>query len=340
MLHNLFFFSALAAQCVIAARDSNAYVLSDLGGLGPAFAGIGGLSGGGATSRLLPDYAPSVRAQILDLLFKPNFGASLQLLKVEIGGDGQSTEGTEPSHAHTADDLNFARGWEWMLLEEAAARNPRLRTIALSWSWPAWIGCPGGDLASPDCDGATPYSYPAQAAEYVTSFVRGARSAHNVSIDIVSSWNEKAYNTSFLIALRAALDAAGLNETRIVCDDWNWSCAEGMMNDPALFAAVDYISGHDVMPASARAVGKPLYDTEGFHTVGSDAGASQWIHEISSRYVEYGQSLNIAWNLVAAYYEGTAFWPHGLMHAWQVRALLPRVCGMRRQSHHLSHPPP
>jgi hypothetical protein len=87
-----------------------------------------------------------------------------------------------------------------------------------------------------------------------------------------------------------------------------------------LFVVVDYISGHDTMPASARAPGKPLYDTEGFHTVGSDAGAAQWIHEISSRYVTFGQTLNIAWNLVAAYYEGTAFWPHGLMHSWQVRA--------------------
>lgn len=89
------------------------------------------------------------------------------------------------------------------------------------------------------------------------------------------------------------------------------------MNDSALFAAVDFISGHDVMPDSAKAPGKPLYDTEGFHTVGSDAGAASWIHEISSRYVEFGQTMNIAWNLVAAYYEGTAFWPHGLMHAWQ-----------------------
>ena len=37
--------------------------------------------------RVLPQ-----RSQILDYLFKPKFGASLHLLKVEIGGDGQSTE--------------------------------------------------------------------------------------------------------------------------------------------------------------------------------------------------------------------------------------------------------
>jgi len=301
---------------LFAARAAG-FALTDAAGLGPRFAGIGGLSGGGATSRLLPDYDAATRAQILDLLFLPNFGASLQLLKVEIGGDGQSTEGTEPSHAHSIDDRNFQRGWEWMLLKEAKARNADIGTLALSWAWPAWVGCPGGDLSSPACDGATPYAFPAQAAGYVVSFVEGARDAHNVSIDIVSSWNEKPWNADYLIALRLALDAAGLNATKIVCDDWDWSCAAAMSSNPALAAAVDFISGHDEMPPAARAPGKPLFDTEGFHTVGSDAGAASWIHELSSRYVEYNQTMNIAWNLVAAYYEGTAFWPHGLMHAWQ-----------------------
>ena len=39
----------------------------------------------GASSRLLWDYAEPMRSQILDYLFKPNFGANLHLLKVEIG---------------------------------------------------------------------------------------------------------------------------------------------------------------------------------------------------------------------------------------------------------------
>ena len=73
------------------------YGLSDVSGLGARYLGIGGLSGGGATSRLLPDYAPDIRSQLFDYLFLPNFGASLQILKVEIGGGGQSTEGTEAS---------------------------------------------------------------------------------------------------------------------------------------------------------------------------------------------------------------------------------------------------
>ena len=50
------------------------------------FDGIGGLSGGGGCSRLLKDYPTEQQSQVLDILFKPRFGASLQILKVEIGG--------------------------------------------------------------------------------------------------------------------------------------------------------------------------------------------------------------------------------------------------------------
>ena len=44
---------------------------------GRTFDGIGAVSGGGATSVLLKDYVEPQRSQILDYLFKPNFGASL-----------------------------------------------------------------------------------------------------------------------------------------------------------------------------------------------------------------------------------------------------------------------
>lgn len=74
------------------------------------FMGLGGLSGGGGTSRLLYDYTDPVRGRILDALFSPKRGGALQILKVEIGGDGQSTEATEASHMHTRHDENYERG--------------------------------------------------------------------------------------------------------------------------------------------------------------------------------------------------------------------------------------
>jgi len=91
-------------------EDTETYLINDNDGLGGKFDGIGGLSGGGATSRLLVNYAEPYQSQILDFLFKPNFGASLHILKVEIGGDAQSTEGTESSHMHNENDENYTRG--------------------------------------------------------------------------------------------------------------------------------------------------------------------------------------------------------------------------------------
>lgn len=52
---------------------------------GQTFEGIGGVSAGASTD-LLYDYKDPVRSQILDILFKPKFGAGFQHLKVEMGG--------------------------------------------------------------------------------------------------------------------------------------------------------------------------------------------------------------------------------------------------------------
>lgn len=38
-------------------------------------------------------YDEPQRGQIIDYFFKPQFGASLDILKVEVGGDGQNTLG-------------------------------------------------------------------------------------------------------------------------------------------------------------------------------------------------------------------------------------------------------
>lgn len=77
--------------------------------LAQSFEGIGALSGGGGVTRLLMDYDAAIREDIWDILFKPMAGASLQMIKVEIGGDTQSTEGTEQSHQHVRGDLNCTR---------------------------------------------------------------------------------------------------------------------------------------------------------------------------------------------------------------------------------------
>src|SRR5262245_5966387 len=107
---------------------------------GRVFDGVGAISGGGGNSRLLIDYPEPQRGQILDYLFKPGVGAAMQILKVEVGGDTNSTSGAEASHKHTAADLNCNRGYEWWLAEQAKARNPNIKLVGLAWGAPGWIG--------------------------------------------------------------------------------------------------------------------------------------------------------------------------------------------------------
>ena len=62
--------------------------------------------------------------------------------------DGQSTDGTEPSHRHTRDDLSCSRGYELFLIKEALRRNPNVLVYGLSWATPGWVN--NGTYYGPD----------------------------------------------------------------------------------------------------------------------------------------------------------------------------------------------
>src|SRR5215831_14387390 len=107
---------------------------------GRTFDGIGAISGGGGNTRLLADYPATQQQQILDYLFKPGYGADLQILKVEIGGDTNSTDGSESSIEHASGSVNCGAGYERWLMEQAKARNPNVKLYGLAWGAPGWIG--------------------------------------------------------------------------------------------------------------------------------------------------------------------------------------------------------
>src|SRR5438552_9756968 len=100
---------------------------------GRTFDGIGAISGGGGNTRLLTDYPATQQQQILDYLFKPGYGADLQILKVEIGGDTNSTDGSESSIEHASSAVSCNAGYEWQLMQAAKARNPAIKLYGLAW---------------------------------------------------------------------------------------------------------------------------------------------------------------------------------------------------------------
>ena len=109
---------------------------------GRTFDGIGAISGGGGNSKLFADYPAAAQQQIYDYLFKPGYGASLQIFKVEIGGDTNSTDGSESSVEHSRGAVNCNVGYEWQMMEAAKARNPNIKLYGLAW------GAPGGSAAA------------------------------------------------------------------------------------------------------------------------------------------------------------------------------------------------
>lgn len=191
--------------------------------------GHGALSAG-ASSRLLYDYDEPVRGEILDYLFKPFYGASLQIIKVEIGGDSQSTDGTEASHQHEREEeVNCHRGYEWWLLREARQRNPGIITYALSWAVPYWVG--NDTFFSEDN------------INYHISWLKCLRDEHPTvgPLDYLGVWNERAFNRTWVVRLRDALDEAGFQATKIIIPDglgWDPTILSEIQEDESLHRAL------------------------------------------------------------------------------------------------------
>ncbi|GAP71406.1 hypothetical protein SAMD00024442_115_3 [Candidatus Symbiothrix dinenymphae] len=211
---------------------SQQLVSIDLSNKGRTYEGLGGLSAG-ATSRLLIDYEEPYRSDILDYLFKPKFGASLQHLKIEIAADVNAGPGAEPSHARTREEyLNpqsqyFDRGYEWWLVKEAKKRNPDIKLDILEWGAPGWIG--DGKFYSDDN------------IDYQISFIKGAKKYHDLDIDYVGIWNERMYDTEYIKRFRKKLDQEALSQVKLVAADLDtkraaWMIGDDMLQDKDLMA--------------------------------------------------------------------------------------------------------
>jgi O-glycosyl hydrolase len=316
------FIGILGTLLLSSCRKKTIVVITmDGNGKGRVFDGIGAVSAG-ASSRLLIDYPEPYRSQILDYLFKPDYGAALQHLKVEIGADVNSTDGSEPTFARTRAEMahpDFNRGYEWWLMEEAKKRNPKIILDSLPWGAPGWIG--NGHFYSQDM------------ANYVAKFIEGAEAEHHLNIRYTGIWNETQYRTGYAKLLKQTLLKNHLS-TRVVCCDLYtqehpWSIIGKMANDPRLLEAVDVVGVHspDVVegasvPEAARKSGKPLWASEDeffYYTRGLSQKWSPFAESLAMiynlNYIRERITTTEIWSPVTSYYDNLAAPDSGLMAA-------------------------
>ena len=255
----------------------------DGSGKGRIFEGVGGLSAG-ATSRFMIDYPEPYKSQILDYLFKPYYGASLHHLKVEIGGDTNSTWGSEPSHMHSRDDENYHRGYEWWLMQEARKRNPKIFIDILPWGAPGWIG--------------NHHYYSQDMIDYDLKFINAAHDIYGVDVNYLGIWNESRYDKEWIKLLKQAVvsnnASHGLNTQVVAADAGDWQLANDMMADPALLAAVDVVGVHYpeeyASTAEARNLTRdhryvPLWDSEDAYLVHPGPQAANMAKMLNRAYI-------------------------------------------------------
>jgi hypothetical protein len=306
--------SATPLQHAAKAQDSTVSQTVTVDGRdsGRTFDGVGAVSGNGS-SRLLIDYPAPERSQILDYLFKPDYGASLQILKVEIGADTDSTAGSEPSIERQRGQVDCNAGYEWWLMAQAKERNPNIKFYGLEWGAPGWFT--GGFWSQDNVN-------------YLLSWL-GCAEQHGFTISYLGGEDESGYNKTFYEELHQALRDHGYGTQVVASDDHTppdyWAVATDMKTDPAFSSAVDILGEHDICVwrtlyqqcyASQDALdsGKPLWNSEE-STEDYEVGAGPLARSLNREYIDARVTANIQWALVASWYGDFPVAGTGLMGA-------------------------
>ena len=243
--------------------------------VGRKFAGIGGVTSNGMT-KLLREYPQDQQNDILDLLFKPKFGASFHLLKIEIGSDANGTCGTEPSHMRSQTDFDITRGVGLWLGSKAKERNPEILLDAIRWGTPKWI----------DTD--------AKKYLYYKNFLQGSHDVFGLNFDYLApDENEGNFSRNYTVnTLRPGLNTDGFSHIKLAAADstTDWNIATMVHSDQALKNALAAINAHykQDSPDNAKNSGLPIYDSE----------------DLAPDRHSFTSCLNVAYRIIKSYASG------------------------------------
>lgn len=262
---------------------------------GAVFDGVGAISGGGGETRYLSDYPAAQRNQIFKDLFAPDYGASLQILKVEIGGDANSTDGAELSVEHSPGVVDCNAGYEWQFMEEARSLNPAIKIYGLAWAAPGWIN----------------QFFSRQMIGYLLTWL-GCAHKHGIAVNYLGGWNEHTFEPSqmsWFEALRRALNRHGYRGVQIVAaDTFDWNAATAMAHNKAFARAVSIIGVHDscqypttgircYSSKTAQSLHKPIWASE-LGAMNGNSGAPDMVRAIIRGHLDARMTGFITWPIM------------------------------------------
>ena len=268
--------------------------------IGRTYDGIGAITSNGET-RYIYDYAEPYRSQILDFLFLPTYGLSLQILKVEIGSDVQSTLGTEAAHIHNRNEQpNCYRGIQFWYAAEAQKRNPNITIAALEWSGPGFFT--NNSFFSIDN------------INFIISWLDCMEHTWNVTVDYLGIWNEPPITEvpiDYLFNLRSALNNNNYQHIIIDATDTGVGSSptvqlvKDLIANTSLQDAVNIVSMHHpcgTLPSNYDTLmtTNPImraWASEDYSLIGDQQGQNCWGVTPARNWISGNVTATIAWGV-------------------------------------------
>ena len=291
------------------AQKADTLVVIDANDTGLMYQGAGALSA--SSSRLLYDYPEPERSRILDYLFSPAYGGMMQLLKVEIGSDMNSTSLAEAGHMRIEGVVDPDLGFEWWLMEEAKKRNPNIKLCGLAWGVPGWVG----DTFWTD-----------KTIDYLLSWLDLAHDK-GIVMDYIGGWNERGWDADWYIKFGTKLKTR-FPHTKLIASDCvhkPWAIAFEMLDNRELREVVDVVGAHMSCgwrsqyiacssPEEIRVLPQPLWNSE-HSSMNHDWGAMPQARALNRLYIQSRIVSTMCWSLVSAWYATLPLADTGLLLA-------------------------
>ncbi|MBE6902716.1 MAG: glycosyl hydrolase family 59, partial [Ruminococcaceae bacterium] len=302
------------------------------------YRGLGVITGNNS-SRLLMDYKavnPKAYREIMQLLFKPDYGAGLTHVKIELGSDVNSSSGTEPCIMRSEDEAaDVTRGAGFMFAADALSINPDITVDLLRWGEPKWVTDAFKD--------STAAGYAARYKWYKAA-LNSAYDTYGIKFTHISADANEAerVDAEWIIYLSDALKNESdqrydYSAIKIIASDeiGSWNISKEMLENERLRNAVDILGEHYNTRSDDNAkmlnseYGKEIWYSEGIAStnlarlsVNSDGigisgtnGALDVCNRIINGYYNGRMTMYEYQPAVAAYYSGAKYFPKSLINA-------------------------